>query len=88
MSILPIRKHRKCHSDICHREKTLITRYQASREPHDVTSAQLSIVVWKHVQLFSSVEASTSYLACVEYFLLSSFYLVWKMLRLIKRPGV
>jgi len=28
-------------------EKTLITRYQASRELHDVTSAQLSIVVWK-----------------------------------------
>ena len=47
MSILPIRKHRKCHSDICHRGKTLITRYQASREPHDVTSAQLLIVVWK-----------------------------------------
>ena len=46
-SILPIRKHRKCHSDICHRGKTLITRYQASREPHDVTSAQLLIVVWK-----------------------------------------
>jgi hypothetical protein len=39
---LPIRKHRKCHSDICHRGKTLITQYQASREPHDVTSAQLS----------------------------------------------
>ena len=27
--------------------KTLITRYQASRDPHDVTSAQLLIVVWK-----------------------------------------
>jgi hypothetical protein len=46
-SILPISKHRKCHSDNCHRDKTLITRYQASREPHDVTSAHLSIVVWK-----------------------------------------
>jgi hypothetical protein len=34
---LPIHKHQKCHSDICHRGKTLITRYQASREPHDVT---------------------------------------------------
>jgi hypothetical protein len=32
---------------ICHRGKTLITRYQASREPHDITSAQLLIVVWK-----------------------------------------
>jgi hypothetical protein len=32
---------------ICHRDKTLITRYQASREPHYVTSAQLLIVVWK-----------------------------------------
>jgi hypothetical protein len=42
-----IRKHQKCYSDICHRDKTLITRYQASREPHDVTSAQLLIVVWK-----------------------------------------
>jgi hypothetical protein len=30
-----------------YRGKTLITRYQASREPHDITSAQLSIVVWK-----------------------------------------
>jgi hypothetical protein len=30
-----------------YRGKTLITRYQASREPFDVTSAQLSIVVWK-----------------------------------------
>ena len=39
-----MRKHRKCHSDIYHRGKT---RYQASREPHDVTSAQLSIVAWK-----------------------------------------
>jgi hypothetical protein len=37
----------KCHSDICHRDKTLITRYQTSRDPHDVTSAQLLIVVWK-----------------------------------------
>jgi hypothetical protein len=27
--------------------KLLITRYQASREPHDVTSAQLSFVAWK-----------------------------------------
>ena len=45
--MLPMRKHRKCHSDICHRGKTLITRYQSSREPHDVTSALLSIVVWK-----------------------------------------
>ena len=27
--------------------ETLITRYQASRKSHDVTSAQLSIVVWK-----------------------------------------
>jgi hypothetical protein len=36
---LPIRKHLNCHSDICHRGKTLITRYQVSREPHDVTSA-------------------------------------------------
>jgi hypothetical protein len=27
--------------------KTLITRYQASHEPHDVTSAHLSIVIWK-----------------------------------------
>jgi hypothetical protein len=44
---LPIRKHRKCRSDICHWGKTLITQYQASREPHDVTSAQLLIVVWK-----------------------------------------
>ena len=35
------------HSDICHRGKTLITRYQSSREPHVVTSAQLLIVVWK-----------------------------------------
>ena len=35
--------HRKCHSDICH---------QASREPNDVTSGQLSIVVWK-VSTFS-----------------------------------
>ena len=46
-SILPICKHRKCHSDICHEDKTLITQYQASREPHDVTSAQLLIVIWK-----------------------------------------
>jgi hypothetical protein len=46
-SILPMHKHRKWHSDICHRGKTLITRYQASREPHDVISAQLLIVVWK-----------------------------------------
>ena len=30
-----------------YRGKTLITRHQASREPHDVTPAQLSIVVWK-----------------------------------------
>ena len=30
-----------------YQSKTLITRYQASREPYDVTSAQLSIVVWK-----------------------------------------
>ena len=30
-----------------YRGKILITRYQASREPYDVTSAQLSIVVWK-----------------------------------------
>ena len=30
-----------------YRGKTLITRCQASREPYDVTSAQLSIVVWK-----------------------------------------
>ena len=30
-----------------YRGKTLITRYQAARESHDVTSAQLSIVVWK-----------------------------------------
>ena len=30
-----------------YRGKALITRYQASRKPHDVTSAQLSIVVWK-----------------------------------------
>ena len=30
-----------------YRGKTLITRYQASCEPHDVTSTQLSIVVWK-----------------------------------------
>ena len=30
-----------------YRGKTLITRYQASRESHDVTSAQLSIVAWK-----------------------------------------
>ena len=45
--MLPIRKHRKWHSDICHRGKTLIARYQASREPHDVTSAQLLIVVLK-----------------------------------------
>ena len=44
---MPICKHRKCHSDICHQDKTLITQYQASREPHDVTSAQLLIVVWK-----------------------------------------
>ena len=27
---MPLRKHRKCHSDICHRGKTLITRNQAS----------------------------------------------------------
>ena len=37
-----------------------------------------------HVQLFSSVEVSTSYLACFQCFLLSSFYLVWIMLRLIR----
>ena len=37
-----------------------------------------------HVQLFSSVEVSTSYLACCQCFLLSSFYLVWIMLRLIR----
>jgi hypothetical protein len=42
-----MRIHWKCHSDICHRGKTLITRYQVSSEPHDVTSAQLLIVVWK-----------------------------------------
>jgi hypothetical protein len=30
-----------------YRGKTLITRYQASRESYDVTSAQLSIVAWK-----------------------------------------
>ena len=30
-----------------YRGKTLITQYQASREPHYVTSAHLSIVVWK-----------------------------------------
>ena len=30
-----------------YRGTTLITRYQASREPHYVTSAHLSIVVWK-----------------------------------------
>ena len=41
---MPISKHRKCHSDICYRDKTLITRYQASREPHDATSGQLLIV--------------------------------------------
>jgi hypothetical protein len=41
-----------------------------------------------HVQLFSSVEASTSYLACFQCFLLSSFYLLWIMLRLIRRPAV
>jgi hypothetical protein len=29
------------------RAKLLITQYQASLEPHDVTSAQLLIVVWK-----------------------------------------
>ena len=35
--------------------KTLITRYQASLEPHDVTSAQLSMIVWKIVfVLFNS----------------------------------
>jgi hypothetical protein len=28
-------------------QRALITRYQASREPHDVTFAQLLIVVWK-----------------------------------------
>ena len=44
--------------------------------------------VVRHVQLFSSVEASTSYLACFQCFLLSSFYLVWIMLRLIRRPAV
>jgi hypothetical protein len=38
-------KHRKCHNDICHRGKTLITRYQASVNPNDVTSAQLLIAV-------------------------------------------
>ena len=46
-SILPIRKYQKCQGDICHRGKTRITRYQASHEPHDLTSAQLLIVVWK-----------------------------------------
>ena len=30
-----------------YRGKTLITRYQTSREPHDDTSAELSIVAWK-----------------------------------------
>jgi hypothetical protein len=65
MSILPIRKHRKCHSDICHREKTLITRYQASREPHDVTFAQLSIVVWiyqfpKHIIVLVKIVANAA----------------------------
>ena len=30
-----------------YRGKTLITRYQAVRATHDVTSAQLSIVVWE-----------------------------------------
>ena len=55
MSIFPIRKHRKCCEEVPqryhpmgrYRSKTLITRYQASREPHDVTSGELSIVVWK-----------------------------------------
>jgi hypothetical protein len=36
---VPKRKHHKC--------KTLITRYQPSREPHGITSTQLLIVVWK-----------------------------------------
>ena len=45
--MFPICKHWKCHSDICYRGKTLITRYQASLESHDVIFAQLSIVVWK-----------------------------------------
>ena len=46
--------------------KLLITRYQASRDPHDVTSAQLLIVVWKMLTLseerfvgVSEAEAST-----------------------------
>jgi hypothetical protein len=52
MSILPIRKDPKCHSDICHHDKTLITQYQASLEAHDITSAQLLIVVWK-MSMFS-----------------------------------
>ena len=30
-----------------YRGKTLITRYQASRYTHDVTSAQRLIVIWK-----------------------------------------
>ena len=46
------------------------------------------LVEHMHVQLFSSVEASTSFLACFQCFLLSSFYLVWIMLRLIRRPTV
>jgi hypothetical protein len=39
--------------------KTLITRYQASREPHDITSAQLLIVVWK-MSTFSEERFVTS----------------------------
>ena len=47
------------------------------------TCDQLQLKEMKHVQLFSSVEASTSYLACFQRFLLSCFYRVWIMLRLL-----
>ena len=43
--MLPISKHQKW--------KTLITRYQASREHHDVTSSQLLLIVWK---MWASIE--------------------------------
>ena len=51
MSILPIRKNTGSARMICNRGKTLITQYQASREPHDVISAQLSIFALENVDV-------------------------------------
>jgi hypothetical protein len=43
------------------RGKTLITRYQPSRDPHEVTSAQLSIIVTK---MSASSKAFCSFEIC------------------------